>query len=528
MKEKILVVDDEEGIRDLIETHLQRAGYAISVAVDAEDALRRYPLRGEIAVLVSDLRLPGKQGFELIQELSHRNPCMRSIVITGVTGEDRRIEALRAIRAGVSDYLEKPLKMPDLTAAVERGLKEHRDLLLKYDTVSRYEARLHQIEGRLEDKIWFLSNSPTMLEVNNCIASLRHEAASGETKEPTVLLLGEPGSGQDGIARMIHLGSRRAHCPWAVLNCGQFSASQLEKELFGEEKLGSDGEIAVTYGLFELTHGGTAFLEEIGSLDAHLQERLIQVFQSKTYFRVGGKTELDFDVRMIASAGVGFDYRVQQGKFHEGLYKLLSRVSLEVPSLHERKDDIVPMATHFARQSFDFVGKKFEGFTPGAEKALCDYRWPGSMRELYYLIVRVAAAWEGVGPVTPQTLSVPGVSVGAESALPLVSASASSSSSNGTGATILQLVPTGGGRTAPSSVPTMQMPDVNVAEVGYTELKRRWSDSFEKDYLSAALDRNSGNVSAAARECKLDRSNFLRLLRRHGLRAEQYRKLAAA
>jgi transcriptional regulator with GAF, ATPase, and Fis domain len=327
-----------------------------------------------------------------------------------------------------------------------------------------------------------------MGKVNDWISVLRREAMRGDAEEPTTLILGESGTGKEGIARMVHAGSRRGKGPWVAVNCANFNEQLLDSELFGHEKGAFTGANALKRGLFELAKGGTLFLDEIGEMDVKLQAKLLRVLQEKVFRRVGGIQDIDSDVRVVAATNRNLKSRVSDGKFRDDLYHRLSRVVVDIPSLRERSDDVVPMAKQFAERAFQSRAKTFSGFTPDAETAMTGYNWPGNVRELMNVIERTALVWEGSGPVTGASLSIP----------------------------------VSNARTHTPSAPTL-----SVIEGGelltYTEMKKKWSDSFEKEYLLSTLERNQGNVSAAARDSKLDRSNFLRLLRRHGVNASQFR-----
>lgn len=247
-------------------------------------------------------------------------------------------------------------------------------------------------------------------------------------------------------------------------------------------------------GLFEIAKGGTLFLDEIGEMDVKLQAKLLRVLQEKVFRRVGGTQDIATEVRVIAATNRNLLAKTQNGSFREDLYHRLSRVVVEIPTLHERLEDIVPMATQFSERAFRARGKVFNGFSPEAEEGLRSYPWPGNVRELLNVIERTALLWDGNGPIPLSTLSIPTTGSASGGNRPRLSA-------------------------VPSPVETTMSPDES-----YTDLKKKWCDSFEREYLITSLNRHGGNVSAAARDSKLDRSNFLRLLRKHALKAQDYRK----
>jgi DNA-binding NtrC family response regulator len=489
MKTRIMIVDDEETIRKLLKGRLDREGYDVTTASNADEAQQTIERGGEVAVMITDLKMPGKDGFALTESVKGTYPRTKVIVITG---HGEKEAAVKALRLGASDYLEKPFDMDELVHAVKRGVREHQLEKENGDLVARLEARVERVEGKTEDSVWYVSKSSSMSKVNEWLQVLRREAMRGEAEEPSVLILGESGTGKEGIARMVHAGSRRGKGPWVAVNCANFNEQLLESELFGHERGAFTGANALKRGLFELAKGGTLFLDEIGEMDVKLQAKLLRVLQEKVFRRVGGTQDIDTDVRVIAATNRNLQTKTNDGSFREDLYHRLSRVVVEIPSLHERHEDIVPMSLQFAQRAFQSRGKQFPGFSQEAEEGLRAYSWPGNVRELLNVIERTALIWDGSGQIPLSTLSIP-----------------SHGSTGGSGPK-LKLVP--------------EDTQFEGAVESYTELKKRWCDSFELEYLVTTLRRHGGNVSAAARDAKLDRSNFLRLLRKHNLKAQEYRK----
>jgi len=493
MKARVLIVDDEDTIRNLLRSRLEREGHDVTVASNADEAIVAFGKGHDVGVLITDLRMPGKDGFALMAWAKEKYPQLRVIVITG---HGEKEVAVKALRQGASDYLEKPFDMDELSHAVKRGLREHQLERENHDLVDRLEARVERVEGKAEDKFWYVSKSKSMSQVNEWLTILRREAMRGGAEEPAVLVLGESGTGKEGIARMIHAGSSRGKGPWIAVNCANFSEQLLESELFGHERGAFTGANTLKRGLFEIAKGGTLFLDEIGEMDVKLQAKLLRVLQEKVFRRVGGTADLETDVRVVAATNRDLKAKVSGGGFREDLYHRISRVVMEIPSLRERSEDVVPMATQFAERAFRSRGKTFAGFTPDGDEALRNYDWPGNVRELLNVVERTALIWEGNGPINAKILALP-----TRSAMAL-------------GGPKLELV------ASPFTSPE------NSGVESYSDLKKKWMDSFEREYLVSTLNRYGGNVSAAAREAKLDRSNFLRLLRRHNLRAQEYRKAA--
>ena len=493
MKARILVVDDEETIRKLLKSRLEREGHEVITACNTEEAQAAFGAGAEVDVLVTDLKMPGKDGFTLMSWAKQAKPDICIVVITGHGEKDA---AIKALRLGACDYLEKPFDMDELSHTVARGIREGQLRRDNHDLISRLEARVERIEGAAEDQFWYVSKATAMNKVNDWLTVLRREGMRGTAEEPTVLITGESGTGKEGIARMIHAASRRGKGPWVAVNCANFNEQLLESELFGHERGAFTGATTLKRGLFEIAKGGTLFLDEIGEMDIKVQAKLLRVLQERVFRRVGSNFDLHADVRVVAATNWDLELRSREGFFREDLFHRLSRVVIQVPPLRERSEDIVPMAAQFCERAFRARGKAFKGFSPDGESSLCSYGWPGNVRELLNVIERVALVWTGDGFVTARALSLPSAS------LPI----------------------------GPANGPRLELVKPNpLLEIGvesYTALKKRWSESFEREFLTATLNKHGGNVSAAAREAKLDRSNFLRLLRRYGLRADVFRKAA--
>jgi len=497
MKARVMIVDDEESIRKLLKGRFDREGYEVCVAANADEALNLFNTVGDIGVMVTDLKMPGKDGFTLIQAVKEKSPNTQAIVITG---HGEKEAAIQSIRTGAANYFEKPFDLDQLTNAVKAAIRTYGAENENKEIVSRLEARVERVEGRTEDKFWFVSKSESMNKVNEWLSVLRREAMRGGGEEPSVVILGESGTGKEGIARMIHAGSRRGKGPWVAVNCANFSEQLLESELFGHEKGSFTGANSMKRGLFEIARGGTLFLDELGEMDQKLQARLLRVLQEKVFRRVGGTVDLETDVRVVAATNADLINKVQAGQFREDLYHRLCRVVVEVPPLRNRTEDVLPMAKEFCQRAFAARGKVFPGFTPEAEAAMTQYNWPGNVRELLNVIERTALIYQGTGAIGHKSLAIQA---------PAVS---------------MTPVHIPAGKLELVKGPT----DVNLSPTeSYTDLKKKWSDAFEREYLTAVLGRHGGNVSAAAREARLDRSNFLRLLRRHRLTAQEFRKVAA-
>ncbi len=496
-KHLVLVVDDEEPIRKLLKARLEREGFTVQTESSAEAGSAYLNEHPEVCVMVTDVKMPGQDGISFTKEVKQKKTSPKVIVMTG---HGEKSTAIEALRIGASDYLEKPFDLEEMAHAVKRCVKEQALERENEDFVKILEARVTRVEGKDSDRFWYVSRSKSMEKVNEWLKVLQRESMNGSAEEPSTLIIGESGTGKEGIARMIHAGSRRARGPWIAVNCANFSEQLLESELFGHEKGAFTGAINQKRGLFEMAKGGTLFLDEMGEMDVKLQSRLLRVLQEKTFRRVGGQTDLTTDVRVVAATNQNLQRNINEGKFREDLYHRLAKVVIQLPTLNERAEDIIPMTQSFLERAFQARGKRFEGLTPAASSAVLQYNWPGNVRELLNVVERSALLWDGEGLVDVSDLSLPQSTM----------ASAKESFSHA-GLTLAKDIWSG--------------PD---ATTNYTLLKKKWSDVFEREYLTGILDRHQGNVTASAKEAGVDRSNFLRLLRRHQLDAASYRNVKKA
>jgi two-component system response regulator GlrR len=493
----ILIVDDEEPIRKLLKNRLEREGYQVFTAEDAQKALSTLASQTQICLVVTDVKMPGMTGIELTQQIKGGTSGSTKVIV--MTGHGEKSTAIEALRLGASDFREKPFDLEEMVHSVNRTTNEYRLEKENEEHMNRLQDRVARVEGKDSDQFWYVSHSRAMEPVNEWLKVLQRESMRGSAEEPTTLILGESGTGKEGIARMIHASSRRAKGAWIAVNCANFSENLLESELFGHEKGAFTGATSQKRGLFELASGGTLFLDEIGEMDAKLQAKILRVLQEGTFRRVGGTQDIKTDIRLLAATNQNLLKRIESGEFREDLYHRLARVVINVPALRERADDIVPMSERFFERAFSRRGKKFNGLATEAAKALQAYPWPGNVRELLNVVERTALLWNQDGQVEVGHLSLP----------------VSKIKSVG-GAAVQEFKP---GLTL--NPETFTFPEANMEN--YTQLKKRWSDSFEREYLVHVLERNHGNVTAAAKESGIDRSNFLRLLRRHGVSAQNYR-----
>lgn len=367
MKQRILVVEDEAKLRRVIQLQLTSAGFDVEQAATAEEAL---PLIDRADLILTDLKLPGMSGLDMLALIQRQNSRAPAIMMTA----HGTIEiAVDAMKAGAADFLLKPFSLDHMMAVVHkalevRGLRDE-NRKLKEELGRRYE--FDNIIGR----------SPQMQEI---FASLMRVAPT----RATVLLTGESGVGKDLIARAIHFHSPRRDRPLVKINCSALPENLMESELFGYEKGAFTGAAATKPGKFEQADTGTVFLDEIGDVPQVIQVKLLRVLQEREFERLGSNKTRQLDIRMIAATNQDLRAALEQGTFREDLYYRLNVVALEIPPLRNRKPDIPYLANHFLKKLAPDTGTKVESITPAAMEKLLEYPWPGNVRELENVIER--------------------------------------------------------------------------------------------------------------------------------------------
>jgi DNA-binding NtrC family response regulator len=363
MKYKLLVVDDEKNIREGLAASLEMDDYAVVTAAGGEEGWNRF-LKGDIDLVISDLKMPGLGGGELLTRIAAESPGIPVIILTGHGTVETAVEAMRN---GAYDFLTKPVNLDHLSMLVKRALS------------SRELAQRHRrLEEELEHKKQFetiIGTSAPMRRVFDTISRVAPTRAS-------ILITGESGVGKELVADAIHALSPRKEKPLVKVHCAALAASLLESELFGHEKGSFTGAIARRRGCFERAHEGTLFLDEIGEIDQNIQIKLLRVLQDKKFERVGGEETLEVDVRIVTATNRDLREEIAGGNFREDLYFRLNVVNIEVPPLRERKDDLPLLITAFLRDFAEENHKKIEGINEKARAALYRYDWPGNVREL--------------------------------------------------------------------------------------------------------------------------------------------------
>ncbi len=374
--ERILIIDDDPGFRELLETILAGEGYAIDAGGSAGDATR-FGSGKQYDLVLSDLKLPDGSGLDVLRWFAEQMPDTPVIMITAFGTVQSAVEAMKL---GAADYLGKPLSSPDELRMVVAKAIDQRRMKREYALVREEQACLFDCRGLIAD-------DPKMKEVLQLAAKVAPTTA-------TVLLTGESGTGKEVIARCIHTNSHRADRVFVPVNCAALSPTLIESELFGHERGAFTGAVGQHAGRFERAQGGTLFLDEIGELDGNLQAKLLRVLQEKTFERVGGTRQITVDVRVIAATNRDLKKLVSEGRFREDLYYRLNRFPLEIPALRERLSDIEPLSKHFLKRAAQTLGKTAPVLTREAVRVLLSYQWPGNVRELENLMERMAILCE--------------------------------------------------------------------------------------------------------------------------------------
>jgi len=364
----IFLVDDDDGSRDAMTRALERVGYQVHPFASAEDALRAMRSGEPVDVVVSDVRMPGMDGYELLRQVRADWPGLPFLLVTAYAEVE---EAVAALQEGADDYLTKPVKMQELRQRVQLHL-ERRVLT---DENRRLRQRLEKSFG-FEGIVGHSQGMEGVLERVRVVAPTRS----------TVLVEGESGTGKELVANALHQNSPRASGPFVAVNCGAIPGEILESELFGHERGAFTGAHQRRIGLIESASGGTLFLDEISELSPDLQVKLLRVLEERVVVRVGGNQQIPVDFRLVAATNRNLERRVQEGKFRQDLYYRLKVVTVSIPPLRLRVDDIRLFVQHFLEVLNRELGRNVGGVHPAVLTALKRHPWPGNVRELRNLM----------------------------------------------------------------------------------------------------------------------------------------------
>jgi len=462
---RVLVVDDEEGMREVCaETVSRLDGVEVATEEDPQRAFERIQ-QESFDLLISDVRMPGISGVELLEKVREHDPELPVLIMTGFPTVET---AVACLRLGAVDFLTKPFVPEDLQANVQRFLRERR--------LREENALLARQVGRDFCYGQLIGNSPAMREVFDVIERVADS-------DVDVLIHGETGTGKELVARELHRRSARSTGRFVPVDCGAIPESLMESELFGHEKGAFTGAQGRRIGLLEFANKGTFFLDELGELPPLAQAKLLRALQERVIRRVGGQQEVDVDVRVVAATARDLEREVEEGSFRSDLLFRVNVVTINLPPLRERGDDLVLLAEHFlALHGKSDKGPKQIG--PAAREVLLHYAWPGNVRELQNVIRRGVALARGdaieVEDLPPRLVESAGGPVG---------------TSSGSGA----------------------------VAGGFFELRNQRIAAFERDYLSRVLEDHAGDVAAAAKTAQIPRGTYYRLLKNHDLKPADFR-----
>ena len=451
----VLVVDDEEGVRDSVRAVLEDS-CEVLLAANGAQALEALGGR-EVDLVMLDHRMPGESGIDLLPRLKAADPSLVVVLATAVREVRMAVEAMRR---GAYDYLTKPFDVDEILLVVRRGLEKR---ALEREVVSLRSALSEGPPAASHGFAGMVGRHPEMLRIYELIEQIAETPA-------TVLITGESGTGKELIARAIHHHSDRRAAPFVAVNVAAIPETLIESELFGHEKGAFTGAHASKLGRFELAHGGTVFLDEIGSLRLDLQAKLLRVLQEREVERLGGVRPVPVDVRILAATNVNLRQAVRDRAFREDLYYRLNVVPLHVPPLREHRDDIPRLVRHFVKKTARESHRDVRDVSSGALDALSRYGWPGNVRELENVIHRAVVLSRG----------------------PVIQ---------------LQDVPL-----------DVAMPETSRLEEAAATPLRHACDHFERQYVMRVLERVHWNVSRAARLLGVHRNTILAKLSSWGIR----------
>ncbi len=453
MSASILVVDDEEAIRTSLRSILEDEGYEVSVAANGVEALKIFGADPP-DLMILDIWMPEMDGLETLRRVKEFVPTTQVMMISGHGSIET---AVKAIKLGAYDYIEKPLSLENVTLRVKHALEQF-----------RLAQENRSLRTKVQQKFELVGQSPAMQRLRELI----------ETAGPTnsrVLIGGENGTGKELVARAIHMRSTRSDHPFVAVNCAAIPETLIESELFGHEKGSFTGATSMKRGQFEQADGGTLFLDEIGDMSLNTQAKVLRALQEQQFTRVGGTKLMKVDVRVLAASNKDLENEIGKGQFREDLYYRLNVVPIIVPPLRERREDIPALVRHFMKTHVEEQGLRMKEVSPEAMAVFQQYEWPGNIRELRNLIERLM-------------IMVPGF---------VIDASQATLSLQGRTAAV---VPTG--NQAPNPLLTKSYDSLRDAR-----------NAFEKEYISRKLREHHWNISRTAEDLKIERSHLHRKIK---------------
>ncbi|MFX0208997.1 MAG: sigma-54-dependent transcriptional regulator [Candidatus Hodarchaeota archaeon] len=459
-KGRILVVEDEQAMLFGLRKILSKQGHNVEIAETGSAGVKKVQ-ESFFDIVITDLKMPGVDGIELLRKTKEAYSDTLVIVITGYGTVESAVEA---IKLGAYDYITKPFEAEHIKMVVRKALKQ----------ISLRDENKYLKEQIKEAKDFqnIIGKSQKMQDV----FKIADQVAKTNT---TVLLLGESGTGKDLLARYIHYNSPRKEKVFVPVNCSALTETLLESELFGHEKGSFTGALSTKRGLIEIASGGTFFFDEIGDVSPSIQGKLLRVLQEREFMRVGGTDIISADIRLIAATNKNLEQCIKERTFREDLYYRLNVVSVRLPPLRERKDDLLPLAQFFLRRFNKKMGKKICEIPQDVLGILLGYDWPGNVRELENVIERAVVL------STEESIDI--------SHLP--------------------------DRLLKAHIDTGPV----FRGLSYKEAKQQVLDSFSKEFVKRLLQMSKGNISQAAKHAKMDTANFRRLMRKYDIQSEEHK-----
>ncbi len=459
---RILIVDDEKAIRDGLRKVLEGEGYQVELSHNGYSAVEKLQ-DTEFELVVTDLKMPGMDGMEVLNAISILQPNVPVIFITGYSTVENAVEVMKI---GAFDYLPKPFKPGQLIEKVSKAL-EHRAFLLEEESPVKHLSE--QVEG-----VNIIGQSPAMKKVFMRIDQVA-------PTDSTVLITGESGTGKELVAKAIHYLSPRRNKPFIAIDCTSLVETLLESELFGHVKGSFTGAVQTKTGLFKVADGGTLFLDEVSNISPSIQAKLLRVLQERVITPIGGTDTIPIDIRLIAATNRDLKELVAEGTFREDLVYRLNIVPINLPPLREREGDLSLLVSHFLKKHADEIGKEIHGMAPGAMSMLRKYPFPGNVRELENLIERAVVL------AKDKLIQIDDLEVKPSAELEIEN----------------------GVTRIPESAEELKWMKKKIREDAVKPL--------EQEFLLAALERNNWNVTRAAEDVGMLRPNFQSLLKKQGI-----------
>jgi DNA-binding NtrC family response regulator len=459
---RILVVDDEMIVCESCQRILEEEGYEVEIALSGKEAYEKMKAH-PFDIVITDLKMPGIGGMEILRTFRKDYPDSIIIMITGFSTVETAVEAMKL---GAFDYIPKPFTPDEVSIVVKKAIEKKslmlENIYLRQELQEKYG--FHNIVGK----------SKKMQEIYRIIAKVA-------MTDSTVLITGQSGTGKELIARAIHFNSPRREKQFVPVDCAVLSENLLESELFGHVRGSFTGAVTTKPGLFEVADGGTVFLDEVGNISLSIQAKLLRVLQEREFTPVGGTKAKKVDIRLIAATNKDLEKMIKEEVFREDLYYRLNIVPLYLPALKERQEDIPLLAVHFLKKYAEEMGKAIKGFTPEAMERLMRYPWPGNVRELENVVERTVVMIDDE-MVRVEHLILPGQQE----------------------KEILE-----------NQIP---MTSEELKEIK-KQVREKAVEEIERAFILSALERHQWNVTRAAEEVGMLRPNFQALMRKYNLRA---------